>query len=163
MIRRRKIAGRYLKASVFCFGLHAASVLLEPFAFQLGRDGITKAGYLAGTIFWLGWLGGILFFWLAWHMMHQSTVYQEQKKKMLPGILAFFRTKGVKRIDSIWIVALLISILGNLWVKVPNTLTLIAMSITLFMFYLHMIVNDRVYRYMISNERKERKREEGED
>ena len=36
MIRRRKIAGRYLKASVFCFGLHAASVLLEPFAFQLG-------------------------------------------------------------------------------------------------------------------------------
>lgn len=88
MIRRRKIAGRYLKASVFCFGLHAASV---------------------------------------------------------------------------WLVALLVSILGNLWVKVPNTLTLIAMSITLFMFYLHMIVNGRVYRYMISNERKERKREEGED
>lgn len=87
MIRRRKIAGRYLKASVFCFGLHAASV---------------------------------------------------------------------------WLVALLVSILGNLWVKVPNTLTLIAMSITLFMFYLHMIVNGRVYRYMISNERKERKREEGE-
>lgn len=88
MRRRRKIAGRYLKASVFCFGLHAASV---------------------------------------------------------------------------WLVALLVSILGNLWVKVPNTLTLIAMSITLFMFYLHMIVNGRVYRYMISNERKERKREEGED
>ena len=88
MIRRRKIAGRYLKASVFCFGLHAASV---------------------------------------------------------------------------WLVALLVSILGNLWVKVPNTLTLIAMSITLFMFYLHMIVNGRVYRYMISNERKERKREEVED
>ena len=88
MRRRRKIAGRYLKASVFCFGIHAASV---------------------------------------------------------------------------WLVALLVSILGNLWVKVPNTLTLIAMSITLFMFYLHMIVNGRVYRYMISNERKERKREEGED
>lgn len=88
MIRRRKIAGRYLSVSVFCFGIHAASV---------------------------------------------------------------------------WLVALLVSILGNLWVKVPNTLTLIAMSITLFMFYLHMIVNGRVYRYMISNERKERKREEGED
>lgn len=88
MIRRRKIAGQYLKASVFCFGIHAASV---------------------------------------------------------------------------WLVALQVSILGNLWVKVPNTLTLIAMSITLFMFYLHMIVNGRVYRYMISNERKERKREEGED
>ena len=88
MRRRRKIAVRYLSVSVFCFGIHAASVLL---------------------------------------------------------------------------VALLVSILGNLWVKVPNTLTLIAMSITLFMFYLHMIVNGRVYRYMISNERKERKREEGED
>ena len=163
MRRRRKIAVRYLSVSVFCFGIHAASVWLEPFAFQTNGDGITIVGYLAGAIFWLGWLGGNLFFWLAWYMMHQSTVYQEQKKKMLPGILAFFRTKGVRRIDSIWIAALLISILGNLWVKVPNTLTLIAMSITLFMFYLHMIVNGRVYRYMISNERKERKREEGED
>ena len=82
---------------------------------------------------------------------------------MLPGILTFFRTKGARRVDPIWIVALLISILGNLWDEIPNTLTLIAMSITLFMFYLHMIVNGRVYRYMISNERKERKREEGED
>ena len=36
MRRRRKIAGRYLSVSVFCFGIHAASVLLEPFAFQLG-------------------------------------------------------------------------------------------------------------------------------
>ena len=163
MRRRRRIAGHYLKASIFCFGLHAASVLLELFAFQPDGESMTKAGYLAGILFWLGCLGGILFFWLAWHMMHQSTVYQEQKKKMLPGILAFFRTKGARRIDSIWIAALVVSILGTLWVKVPNTLTLIAMSITLFMFYLHMIVNGGVYRYMISNERKERKREEGED
>lgn len=88
MRRRRKIAGRYLRVSVFCFGIHAAFV---------------------------------------------------------------------------WLVALLVSILGNLWDKIPKILTLIAMSITLFMFYLHMIVNGRVYRYMISNERKERKREEGED
>lgn len=163
MRQRRKKAVRYLKLSIFCFAIQAASVLLEPFALKADGSGLTGIGYLLGVVFWLGLLSGCFFFWMTWNLMHQSTVYQEQKMKRMPGILGFFRTDAAKMTDPIWIAALAISVLGNVWDKFPHMMTLSAMSLALFMFYLHMIVNGRVYRYMISNERKERRSEEGED
>ena len=68
-------------------------------------------------------------------------------------------------IDLLWLIVLAVSIWGNISTAIPQIVTLLAMSLTLFAFYLHMICNGRVYRYMTlnNNERKGNESEEREN
>ena len=61
--------------------------------------------------------------------------------------------------DPILLVSFALTIVGNLTGSIPEGVLLVVMAIMLFTFYLHMIVNGRIYRYMIMSERKEKKSE----
>ena len=49
--------------------------------------------------------------------------------------------------------------MSNLTGNIPEGLLLVVLAVMVFTFYLHMMVNGRVYRYMTMSERKEKKSE----
>ena len=165
MKKRRKKVWQWLRISCQCFVGNALSVLLVPFTVIENSSAMTYMGYVLGALFWTFLLFGILCFWLCWNIVHQSNIYQEWKQKKVPGILGFFRTKVARVIDPLWLIVLAVSIWGNISAAIPQVVTLLAMSLTLFTFYLHMICNGRVYRYMTlnNNERKDKESEEREN
>lgn len=163
MKRRKKRARQWLLISCMCFAGNALSILLEPLTIVENSSALTPMGYVLGALFWMFLFLGCVCFWLCWNILHQSNIYQEWKQKKLPGVLGLFRTKTARVIDPIWIFTLILSIWGNVVPEVPRLITLSAMSLTLFTFYLHMIVNGRVYRYMtLNNERKDKESEKRE-
>ena len=163
MKKRKRKARKWLLVSCLCFAGNALSILLEPFTIIENSSAITFEGYVLGALFWIFLLLGCICFWLCWNIVHQSNIYQEWKQKKVPGVLGLFRTKAARVIDPVWFITLMISIWGNVVPEAPRLITLPAMSLTLFTFYLHMIGNGRVYRYMtLHNERKEKESEKRE-
>lgn len=154
---------RYLAVSCLCFAANAISIWLLPFTVVRDSSAMTGAGYLLGVLFWAALLLGILFFGLAWRVVRQSSAYQEWRKTDGPWIPGFFRTGAARAVDPLWAASLAASILGNVLEGIPDAVTLAAMSLALATFYLHLICNGRVYRYMTQKERTEENSEETEN
>ena len=57
MRKRKRKTLKYMRLSLLCFGLHACSLFLEPFAIN-GENEMTTAGYALGGIFWASFLAG---------------------------------------------------------------------------------------------------------
>lgn len=52
MKKRKQKALKYLGLSIVCFGLHACSIFLEPFAVN-SENKVAAGGYILGVLFWL--------------------------------------------------------------------------------------------------------------
>ena len=61
MRKRKRKTLKYMRLSLLCFGLHACSLFLEPFAIN-GENEMTTAGYALGGIFWASLLAGTVLF-----------------------------------------------------------------------------------------------------
>lgn len=158
MRKEKQKALRWLSLAVISFFIHACSVFLEPFAVNADNE-VTVAGYVLGGIFWVSLIVGGVFFWLCWKTIASHDGYRQWKEKKIIGIFGFFRTNAAKIMDPVLLLSLAITITGILTGKMPDGLLLVVIAIVLFTFYLHMIVNGRVYRYMTLSERKEKKGE----
>lgn len=158
MKKRKRKALKYMGLSIVCFGLHACSIFLEPFAIN-NENNVTAGGYVLGSLFWITLLVGTVFFGICWKILSGDSGYQEWKQKKVMGVFGFFRTRAAWVMDPILLLSLVITIAGNRMGNIPDGILLVVMAIMLFTFYLHMIVNGRVYRYMTMSERKEKKSE----
>ena len=52
MKKRKQKALKYLGLSIVCFGLHACSIFLEPFAVN-SENKVAAGGYILGVLFWV--------------------------------------------------------------------------------------------------------------
>ena len=152
MKKRKQKALKYLGLSIVCFGLHACSIFLEPFA-------VNSENKMAGVLFWVTLLAGAVLFGACREIISKTSGYQEWKQKKVIGVFGFFRTPPARIMDPILLVSFALTIVGNLTRSIPEGVLLAVMAIMLFTFYLYMIVNGRVYRYMTMSERKEKKSE----
>lgn len=155
---KKEKARKCLILSILCFFVHACSIFLEPLAINKDNQ-ITIGGYALGMIFWLSLIAGGIFFLFCWKIISKNISYQIWKEKKVIGVWGSFRTPAAKIIDGILLVSLVLTIAGNLLENIPEGILLAVMAIMQFTFYLHMIVNGRVYRYMTLSERKEKKSE----
>ena len=61
MKKRKQKALKYLGLSIVCFGLHACSIFLEPFAVN-SENKVAAGGYILGVLFWVTLLAGAVLF-----------------------------------------------------------------------------------------------------
>ena len=61
MKKRYQKALNYLGLSIVCFGLHACSIFLEPFAVN-SENKVAAGGYILGVLFWVTLLAGAVLF-----------------------------------------------------------------------------------------------------
>lgn len=162
MRKRKRKTLKYMRLSLLCFGLHACSLFLEPFAIN-GENEMTTAGYALGGIFWASLLAGTVLFEICRRNLSGDAGYREWKQKKVSGIFGFFRTKAARIVDPILLLATVITIVSNLTGNILEGLLLVVLAVMVFTFYLHMMVNGRVYRYMTLSERKEKKSENKEN
>lgn len=113
-------------------------------------DGKMKAADLAaGITFWSGLLVGVLCFALTWNIVRSDDYFKKNEIRSRVGCFAFFQTKEGKIADGI----LLLSIAGNVVQffvdHVPTLLSVIFIFMFLLTFYLHFVLNGRVFRYLI--------------
>ena len=162
MRKRKRKTLKYMRLSLLCFGLHACSLFLEPFAIN-GENEMTTAGYALGGIFWASFLAGTVLFEICRRNLSGDAGYREWKQKKVPGIFGFFLTKAARIVDPILLLSMVITIVSNLTGNFPEGLLLVVLAVMVFTFYLHMKVKGRVYRNMTLSERKEKKSENKEN
>ena len=100
MRKRKRKTLKYMRLSLLCFGLHACSLFLEPFAIN-GENEMTTAGYALGGIFWASFLAGTVLFEICRRNLSGDAGYREWKQKKVPGIFGFFLTKAARIVDPI--------------------------------------------------------------
>ena len=88
MRKRKRKTLKYMRLSLLCFGLHACSLFLEPFAIN-GENEMTTAGYALGGIFWASFLAGTVLFEICRRNLSGDAGYREWKQKKVPGIFGF--------------------------------------------------------------------------
>lgn len=91
MKKRKQKALKYLGLSIVCFGLHACSIFLEPFAVN-SENKVAAVGYILGVLFWVTLLAGAVLFGACWKIISKISGYQEWKQKKVIGVFGFFRT-----------------------------------------------------------------------
>lgn len=158
MKKRKQKALKYLGLSIVCFGLHACSIFLEPFAVN-SENKMAAGGYILGVLFWVTLLAGAVLFGACLGNHFQNFWLSGVETKESYWCVWFFRHRRARIMDPILLVSFALTIVGNLTRSIPEGVLLAVMAIMLFTFYLYMIVNGRVYRYMTMSERKEKKSE----
>ena len=153
-----KKAKLMLYVSIVGFLISALSVFLVPFS--TGENALQDTvGVVAGILFWLGILIGIAFYLIVWVQIRNGE-YQVLKKKFRPACITFF-TKPIALItDAAFLVALAVTIVGNTLVVFGEIVQLILMAVLLFTFFVHFILNGKVYRYLTKDYQREEKKSE---
>ena len=82
MKKRKQKALKYLGLSIVCFGLHACSIFLEPFAVN-SENKMAAGGYILGVLFWVTLLAGAVLFGACREIISKTSGYQEWKQKKL--------------------------------------------------------------------------------
>ena len=80
MKKRKQKALKYLGLSIVCFGLHACSIFLEPFAVN-SENKMAAGGYILGVLFWVTLLAGAVLFGACREIISKTSGYQEWKQK----------------------------------------------------------------------------------
>lgn len=76
MKKRKQKALKYLGLSIVCFGLHACSIFLEPFAVN-SENKVAAGGYILGVLFWVTLLAGAVLFGVCREIISKTAGYQE--------------------------------------------------------------------------------------
>lgn len=134
--------------SLMFFVLSAATIFLIPFSRKAGSFELSIGGYILGIFFWLGILLGILSFGMILSQLKKDPEYQKWVKGVPMGAIAFFKSKAGRIADICFGIFVLLLILLEWIMIVPDFLELILMFLILVSFYFHFLVNGRVYRYL---------------
>lgn len=125
------------------FMASAASVLLVPFA--IGKDGnLNTVGYIAGGLFWVGLISGIVAYRVLIKKANIGVKMQEKKA----GRIRFFGNPPAKVTDGIMIVALIGSIYCAVNIAVNQVIAVIFLLLFIIGLYAHFLLNGSVYQHI---------------
>lgn len=142
------------KRLFFCsiVGYFVSSVTVFFIPLSNGFDDVhQKVGTLIGIFFWFGILFGTISFWLTWAIVKEKTGYEVIKTKYKPAYITFFSRPIAIFSDSIFVITVVFSVIGNSVFKFNDGIQLLLMFLVLFTFFIHFIFNGRVYRYLFLN------------
>ena len=132
---------------LICLILSSSIALLVPFV-NFNEDGTGKIiGYVAGVIFWIGLIAGLLVYGLVTNKCKKRHAFDKMDKKRI-GLISFFSNFEAKIADIIFVLALVINIVlffingSNMWIDA------IAAFILLVSFHCHYVFNGKTYQYI---------------
>ncbi len=164
MKKHIRIGKKLFYFSLFGYVLSALSVFALPISEGENTSGLSIGTALVGIVFWVGILIGSFCFFFTWKMIHSDKSYMNSKYETKPAYLHFFRDRKSIILDSILIIVWIVILLGNYRNIFPDAVMLILMFSGLITLYLHFLINGRVFRYLFSNKKYERRRNnEGKD
>ena len=149
---RRK---RFTLYILFLF-IFSASFLIMPFG--IGADGSVNALlYIAGICFWIGLIGIVAAFLSINSLRKSDTEFQEKYKGYRQiGIINFLKNPYACIADGLMIISLVVLIIVRLLVN-NNILTMVFVSLFVFTFGMHCMLNGINYIYI--NDRRRKRRE----
>ena len=153
MKSRRRAARILNNISILCFVISSLIMVLMPLTGNSNRPAVA---YIPGIVFWLGLLGGVLFYSLSVWKLKSSDTYRRFEEERRIGALSPGATPEGLIADILFIPSLILSIAGTFFLRLPDILMVAAMWIAILSLYGHFILNGKVYRYL--HQRRMRKR-----
>lgn len=126
------------------FLISAASVWMILGAFDT-EGNMNALGYIAGSLFWLGLLGGI-----------GSYIYFFRKRYQGPNVLKFFSNKPAMAADVIFIISLAVNILLVKQDYTNRIVALLFIFLLLLSLYSHFLFNGKIFTKILIENKKER-------
>ncbi len=142
------------------FLISALSTICIPFS--VSRDGmLTMKGYIAGAIFWTGFLAGS-FLYLHLYMRTKKEMRKIVRKNKVPMPFRFFQTPPAVVTD----ICIFIGVAGSIYCAVNvnshQVIATILLLITMIGIYAHFLLNGNVFRYIWNQKTKINGQEEKE-
>lgn len=137
----------YLSAAGFL--ISSLSVFFLPLSLTGSEETITIGNKIIGATFWMGIFLGIVCFLICWKKIRKTERYQEICRTTRPGWCCVVSNQHAKTVDLLLAVAVILSVLENTWLVLPEAVNLITMFFLLFTFCMHFVLNGRVYRYVM--------------
>lgn len=127
--------------------MSAASVWLVLAAFD--KEGnMNTLGYVAGAVFWLGLIGGIIGYILCFRKAYPK-----------PNVWKFFSNKPAKAVDGILVLSAAVTIYGACRVETNELIVLMEIFLLLLSIYFHFLLNGKVFTEILQEDKKGREKE----
>lgn len=148
MKKHIRIGKKLFCVSLCGYVLSALSVFVLPLSAGEEAEGITLGAAMVGILFWLGVAIGCLGFFSCWKYICKDKEYYNIRKNIKPAYLNFFRDRQSIIWDSGLVLLWALILVGNHRKVFPDVVMLILMFAGLLTFYLHFLLNGRVFRYL---------------
>lgn len=137
--------------SAFGFLISSATVFLSA-AIPNAEGEISFLSNLTGALFWLGALLGCSCFIMSWNAVKEDKKYVKVKKDTKPGAVSFAST-GYGKLADCLVAVFLILLIAGIFMKFSDIVMMFCFFVLLYSFYLHFLLNGRVYRYLFTREK----------
>lgn len=126
------------------FVISAASVWLVLAAFD-PEGNMNAYGYVAGALFWLGLLGGIVGYFLCFRKAYEG-----------PNVLRFFSNKPASVTDAVLIISAAATAY-SVWKGTGNEIVILAsVSLLMLSIYFHFLLNGKIFTEILLQHKKGR-------
>lgn len=150
MRRLEKEVGFTIWLTVASFAVSFFSLSAIPFSQHLTDTGQRISGYIIAIIFWLFLIAGFL---LAFFTKRRQQAVGRKLKSMsllrdsqLPGVISFSLSPFTVSIYAVFLIGLIVSISDMIFHWVPGYIMFPVISITLFAFMMHCVVDGENYK-----------------
>lgn len=133
--------------SVFGFALLAVSFLLMPLDEQLMPQNPRIWNIVTGSWFWISLAAGStaqIMLWKSWKKNSEKSAGGQR-----PGVFRFFQNRAAAVADVIWIGSLIGEVVCMFSQDIAEYSSFVFLSLCVFSFSMHCILNGRIYSYMI--------------
>lgn len=142
------------------FLISALSSICIPFS--VNQNGmLTIKGYIAGALFWTGFLTGI-FLYLHLYVRTKKKMWKIARKNKVPMPFRFFQTPPAAVTDIFMFIGVAGSIYCAVNVNNHQVIATILLLITMIGIYAHFLLNGNVFRYIWNQKTKINRQEEKE-
>lgn len=153
-MRSKKVMGILLGGAVLMLLIVSTSILLMPFSGKQALLGAEKYIYYTGLMFWISLVLAYIFIGaLLITGKKEMSAKGKTMKKGLPGILRFFSNSLAKKTDILFIISVIAFLLCIFTKQITSYITCILMSIMIFLFHMHGIINSKVF-YVLEEDKK---------
>lgn len=130
--------------SLICFAVSSFSFLLIPLSDFRGTILQKLTAYVIGALFWIGFITGLII------TMYIGNIRKKDcdKQYKLPGVLCFFKNEISVKCDISMIISVILLIIFQKLIGTYHIVSIILLSLTIFLIYIHSVFNGNNYAYM---------------
>lgn len=152
-MKRKHIDCIWLWISIISFLLLSLSFMLMPIESEDSFEGLSKFSLVAGIMFWISLVAGIVTQIVLVHRRKKWYVANRVKRGQFQqkiGIISFFRNAYAIMADIVAILSLIGLIIAMVATHGTGYICYILVSVFVFAFCMHCILNGKVYYYVIN-------------
>lgn len=150
---RKQVDTIWLGLSIFFFLMFAVSFLLMPLGSETPTEGISAYTMVAGLMFWISIIMGIVTQCVlahrrrSWYVIHRIRKVRATQKI---GLVSFFKNSYATVADVVTILSLIGLVIAMIATKGTGYICYVLVSLFVFSFSMHCILNGKVFYHIIN-------------